>query len=421
MARVIDILRKSPQERLELYRAHGIEKVIIDGNEFGGKNAKGELIDGYGTFSFLWEKSYIKEPVRSSDGSIGNLNSYSTFLTPHLRINFSLMSIDTYRTLMQLIYSRNEHTVTCYDVVNGGTTTNKMYFTTEEMPKLWTMVEALNGDENAVELLGVQDYTVEMVGTNADVDLLSVHYYYNENNDKLDKTIREAEDDVYSGEEIIVGINSAYPNNPPLNKAFSHWEDINGTKYDNGSITTVYNNLELFAMWKDSTIKKLSFNYGIAETDTTIDPTTGIITPIYDKDVQQGISIGTLPKIISPYVEDKKAEKRYYPYENGGWYRLPVKDESVRVYDNDLYWSDRNTIIYCLFDKKNYTVNYITNSDYTIPTQSVKYAEAVYQPTLAREGYTFQGWFVDSAFETRFTGTMPPYSITLYAKWEKSE
>jgi hypothetical protein len=44
-------------------------------------------------------------------------------------------------------------------------TTNEMYFTTEEMPKLWTIVSALNG-ENCVELLGVQDYTVEMVGTN---------------------------------------------------------------------------------------------------------------------------------------------------------------------------------------------------------------------------------------------------------------
>ena len=42
----------------------------------------------------------------------------------------------------------------------------KFNFSTEEMPKLWTIVDALNGDENAIMLLGVQDYTVEMIGTN---------------------------------------------------------------------------------------------------------------------------------------------------------------------------------------------------------------------------------------------------------------
>ena len=113
----------------------GISVVKIDGNEF----------TDYGAFSFLWEKSYVKSPERSGDGSIGNLNSYATFVTPHLKIDFSMMSIDSYRILMKLLYEKNEHIVQCYDIVNNEFTTNNMYFATEEMPKLWTIARALNG------------------------------------------------------------------------------------------------------------------------------------------------------------------------------------------------------------------------------------------------------------------------------------
>lgn len=169
MASIREILEMSKADRIAEYKAVDIDKVIIDGNVF----------TDYSAFSFLWEKSYVKSPVRSGSGTIGNLNSYSTFLTPHLKIDFSLMSIDSYRILMNLIYSKNEFTVTCYDVVNNKDTTNKMYFSTEEMPKLWTIVDALNGDENAIMLLGVQDYTVEMIGTNNEVETATITYNLN--------------------------------------------------------------------------------------------------------------------------------------------------------------------------------------------------------------------------------------------------
>ena len=137
MATIAEILRMSLEERKQAYSVSGlstfdnkpigIETVIIDGNPF----------TDYGAFSFLWEKSYVKSPERSGDGTISNLNSYATFLTPHLKIDFSMMSIDSYRILMRdLLYKKNEFLVTCYDIVNDTMTTNKMYFSTEEMLKL---------------------------------------------------------------------------------------------------------------------------------------------------------------------------------------------------------------------------------------------------------------------------------------------
>lgn len=255
MANVVDILRLDPEKRLELYRAHGIEKVIIDGNPF----------TDFGAFSFLWEKSYVKEPVRSGDGSIGNLNSYATFLTPHLKINFSLMSIDTYRELMNLIYSRNEHIVTCYDVVNNEETTNKMYFTTEEMPKLWTMVEALNGDENAIELLGVQDYTVEMVGTNADVEQIKLIYNFNIPSEIYWVEARATYVEFAKNTSLNVGANAIVDiNGTPTqikditfsNKyKFKYWcetEDGTGFRYIDGYEYLFRQGTTLYAIWEKS-------------------------------------------------------------------------------------------------------------------------------------------------------------------------
>lgn len=168
-----DILSLPLAERMQKYNVANegkkIHRVLIDGNEF----------TDYSAFSFIWEKTYVKSPVRSGDGSIGNLNSYPSFITPHLKIDFSMISIDDYRRLMKLMYSKNEFKVTCYDVVYDTEVTNNMYFSTEEMPKLWAIARALNSDDFCVELLGVQDFTIELVGTNTKVPTSSVTFYVN--------------------------------------------------------------------------------------------------------------------------------------------------------------------------------------------------------------------------------------------------
>ena len=171
MKTIAEILSLSPEERKALYKATDIQKVVIDGTVF----------TDYKAFSFIWEKSYITSPERSGYGTIDNLNSYASFITPHLKIDFSFMSIDSYRKIMDLLYSKNEFIVDCYDIVHNTTTRNKMYFATEEMPKLWTIARALNGEE-WVEVIGVEDYTVEMVGTNSSLEKVDILYYDNNNN-----------------------------------------------------------------------------------------------------------------------------------------------------------------------------------------------------------------------------------------------
>jgi uncharacterized repeat protein (TIGR02543 family) len=254
MATIAEILRMTVEERKQEYKATSIDLVKIDGNPF----------TDYKAFSFLWEKSYVKSPERSGDGSITNLNSYATFVTPHLKIDFSMMSIDSYRTLMTLLYEKNEHIVECYDVVRNELTVNNMYFATEEMPKLWTIARALNG-EQWVELLGVQDYSVELIGTNTNFEELTLNYNLNKpsgatwvNGTTATTTFaKNTTVGIGSGAVVTVGEEKQSMQSITFgdNYIFNGWNtkaDGSGINYINGDEYYLMGDTTLYAQWKSS-------------------------------------------------------------------------------------------------------------------------------------------------------------------------
>ena len=226
MATIKEILQMSVEQRKSVYKANDIGVVKIDGNPF----------TDYKAFSFLWEKTYLKSPERSGNGSINNLNSYSTFVTPHIKIDFSLMSIDSYRKMMNMIYSKNEFTVECYDVVYNRTTVNKMYFATEEMPKLLTIARELDGD-NWVELIGVKDYTVELIGTNSGLSKRSITYYDEKGNVIGVKEVETGTDTMIKQEYT-----------PSIGRFIEQWVTDSGIIHANGSVIFVHTDLNLTAV-----------------------------------------------------------------------------------------------------------------------------------------------------------------------------
>ena len=394
-----------------------IDRVVIDGNIF----------TDFSAFSFLWEKSYVKSPVRSGNGVIGNLNSYSTFLTPHLKIDFSLMSIDSYRVLMNLLYKKNEFTVTCYDIVNNCDTTNKMYFSTEEMPKLFTIVEALNGNESAIELLAVQDYTVEMVGTNESLDVLEVLYYDN-NGNLIDEATQSFEKDT----EVIIDYNFV----PTGNYRFDGvWRTRQGGVVRNGDALRLVNNLVLYAVVVPTQEFTLSFSYGNG--NVLYSQTTGEVNNIKitkGQTIAQAISNAnitlengskfTFPTSGTGSISVELNGKTYTPYEFKGWYWTTEPNDNTRVTSNTLFDYNLNRILYQIYKPKQYTITFNSNdSNISFDTISVPYGQNVALPNPRKAGYTFGGWFTSSDFAdgTRFGATMPPYSVTLYAKWVKNE
>jgi uncharacterized repeat protein (TIGR02543 family) len=410
-----DIMRMSPENRKSLYRVSGvdgdtpkhIDKVTIDNNTF----------TDYTAFTFLMEKSYVKSPVRSGSGSIENLDSYASFLTPHLKIDFSVISIDSYRTLMKLLRSKNEFTVTCYDIVNDIDVTHKMYFATEQMPKLWSIAQALNGDE-WVELLGVQNYTIELIGTNASFDTANVTYHYNPPaiTGASDYTIGTK--DISVGAEFVVGdVADDIIDNAPSGFKFKQWSDKpdgEGAIYINGYAYSLSNSIALYAIWENVDSYTLNYNYGLSAPDINDD-----LTYKYSKTVVYEQPIGALPQITIPTVEYNNGE--YTPYVNGRWYKTPIKaPNSEPLTETDKYWLTQDSTIYLIFDVTYYKVSYYI--DGTLFSEAeIQYKNNVLLPKLYKASHTFDGWYIDANYTEEFSGTMPPININLYARWVLKE
>lgn len=156
---VEDQANRLPLELRERYRQTQLDRIEIDG----------EVITGYFEYSFLEEKSYKTQPIRSDDGTINDLDSYSTFLTPRLIIRYNMMDIDDYRKLMKKLKTKNAFMVTCYDIVEDKRVTHEMYFATPPMPIIY---------QQYLMTLGIQEYTIELIGTNRK-PLYNIYYDFN--------------------------------------------------------------------------------------------------------------------------------------------------------------------------------------------------------------------------------------------------
>lgn len=139
-----------PEAFQENYERTTLDRIEIDGEE----------IVGYFEYSFLEEKSYKTQPVRSNDGSIQDLESYQTFLTPRLIIKYNMMEIEDYRKLMKKLKSKNTFAVTCYDIVEDKRVTHQMYLATPSMPIIY---------QRYLQVMGIQEYSIELIGTNVKI------------------------------------------------------------------------------------------------------------------------------------------------------------------------------------------------------------------------------------------------------------
>lgn len=163
-----------PEQLREAYKKSQIDRIEIDGCE----------IHGYFEYSFMEEKSYMEQPVRSQDGTIVDLDAYTTFLTPRLIIKYNMMGIDDYRNLMLLLKAKNAHVVTCYDVEADRRVTHEMYFAPPSMPIIY---------QRYLAALGIQEYSIELIGTNRIISD-SFTFYINSIDSEKEYEANEGED-----------------------------------------------------------------------------------------------------------------------------------------------------------------------------------------------------------------------------------
>lgn len=140
-----------PEDLREAYRNSQLDRITL----FDGET---ELnVTGYAEYSYLDEKSYKTQPVRTNDGAIQDIEDYATFLTPRLIIKYNMMNIEDYRSLMKMFKRQNGFIVKCYDVVEDKIVRNEMYVATPSMPIIY---------QQYLMALGIQEYSIELIGTN---------------------------------------------------------------------------------------------------------------------------------------------------------------------------------------------------------------------------------------------------------------
>lgn len=164
---ILEVLKLPLEKRLGLYGSKQIKSFTLDA----------ETYTGYKGYSFFWELTLVSEPERSTGGVI-DLTSNAYFITPHLRIDFSLISYEDFMRLRQQQLSKLYFTLTCFDTDFNRTITEEVYFHPDTLPNFATMARKLNG-EKWVEILGAKDYTIELVGTNRLVEKKWITYNLN--------------------------------------------------------------------------------------------------------------------------------------------------------------------------------------------------------------------------------------------------
>jgi uncharacterized repeat protein (TIGR02543 family) len=102
-------------------------------------------------------------------------------------------------------------------------------------------------------------------------------------------------------------------------------------------------------------------------------------------------------------------------YTFSGWYRNNALTQSYNIPSTI---PAENLTLYAKWTVKQYTITFITNNGNSIPIQTNSFGSEISLPDGLRMGYSFVGWYTDSALENQFTlSTMPAENITLYAKW----
>lgn len=240
-----------PQSFQANYEATVLDQVEIDGN----------IIRGYMEYSFMNEKSYFEQPTRSLNGSIENINTYATFLTPRLIIKYNMMNIADYRNLMMLLQSKNEFTVTCYDPVLNKRVTHKMYAAPTQMPRIY---------QQYLMALGVQEFSIELIGTNNDVASFSITYDYNIPSDIswsgtriANQTFKVNASDTVGANAVVTVDGTKYPLTSAIvsdnlmgkNYIFEKWNtkpDGSGFSYIDGDEYIMFTSQTLYAQWRST-------------------------------------------------------------------------------------------------------------------------------------------------------------------------
>lgn len=256
---ITELLKLPLEQRLQLTGTKQITSFTLDA----------ETYTGYKGYSFFWELTLASQPERSQGGVI-DLTSNAYFITPHLRIDYSLISYHDFMRLRQQQLSKLYFNLTCFDTDFKETITEEVYFHPDTLPNFQFMARKLNG-EKWTEILGAKDYTIELVGTNRLVEKKNIIYNLNKpldvtwsNEESVSKEFAK-NTTVGVGNNAFIVTGTDNQGNDVTEKIstltfgkkyeFKYWcktADGTGFKYIDGDEYFLRENTEVYAIWEKS-------------------------------------------------------------------------------------------------------------------------------------------------------------------------
>lgn len=323
----------------------------------------GNVFSGYGLYTFVRVVEYVTEPTRSQNGQIANLDSYTTFITPKLRIKFNAMSIDTYRKLMSLMLSKREFDVGCWDFVADRWVHQNMYFYPNDYPEIF---------QYDLEVLAVMNYEIELIGTNTHNQNITItlnsHYPTSRGSsgdsrvdvDGIAVTgdVNYTLADVFESEPTHISYPSTFVKGKKIivdtvEFNFSHWStkpytiDHTGKMlpvhddYLDDADVTLFGDTTLYAIW-DSGITPFNFVYEMDGAEQT------------DKRFIAKGRVFSSDTYAPSWIREESGKK--YKYTISSWYKTSELDEADNNSVMGLYPHEvPNSIVYGKVSKNLYT------------------------------------------------------------------
>ncbi|XMB73102.1 InlB B-repeat-containing protein [Mycoplasmatota bacterium WC30] len=102
-------------------------------------------------------------------------------------------------------------------------------------------------------------------------------------------------------------------------------------------------------------------------------------------------------------------------YSFGGWYL----DEGTTMLFNLTTMPNEDIVVYSAWNINQYTITFDSNGGNALESITQEFNSQITQPDFpTKEGYSFEGWFIDSELLIEyFFPTMPGEDVLLYAKW----
>ena len=221
-----------------------INTVYITGAGYIRHAFKGVGRDSVGFNEVVWASNL----TRSNTFALENIDDVDFGYVPQCQLHFPYMNIDDFLILQAML--RERHLIVDYfDIDFGKRVVHEMAITKNERKKIYSFKNYVNG---------VYDFTVNLVGTNRDVDMLEKYTItYNANggtgkivNNNVGRYYNKGDNEWhYFSEQVKLSDGKGFSKQGYHLVSWNTSPDGTGSSYLPNQSITIYQNLVLYAIW----------------------------------------------------------------------------------------------------------------------------------------------------------------------------